>query len=306
MSKLSLTVLGSSSAKPTLKRNPAAYLLKVNDDSYLFDCGEGTQLQLMRYGFNFNKIRAIFITHLHLDHIAGLTGLISTMSLLNRLNDLAIFAPEGLKEIIEIQFKHTETRINYQLNIHTVNTEIHSEVFAHKNFHFHTVPLSHRIACCGYVVRDQNDYINIRAEKADLLKKLPIEVFKKLKAKENYTDSEGNIYKWKDYTIQKTEQKSFAYISDTLYLESITDYIKGVSLLFHEATFESGLETLAEKTMHSTAKQAALIAKKAKVKKLLIGHFSSRYKDTDQLLSEAKKVFSNTTIAVDGKTIEIE
>ncbi len=296
-----LTILGAGSATPTLLRNPSAQILSTNSDNFLIDCGEGTQIQLLKQKVKINKIRHIFISHLHGDHYFGLIGLISSLNLSKRTEPLTIYGPKGLDQIIGIQLKYAATALNFKLTFRTLNTEIVETLFENENIIISTIPLIHRIPCCGFLFIQKPTQPNIIKEK--LTSELTIEDIKKLKSGLDVFDFEGKIkYHSKDYTSGWHLGKKYAYCSDTAYFEKIIETIKGVDLLYHEATFLENLLERANSTYHSTAKQAATIAKKAEVKQLIIGHFSSRYPDLNQNLLEAKAVFENTQLANEGET----
>jgi len=299
-----LTILGTGSATPVLTRNPTAHHLQIEQDGYLIDCGEGTQNQLLYYKIRTTKLKYIFITHLHGDHFFGLIGLLSTLNMHRRIEDLWIFAPKGLAEIITIQLKYSDTRLNFKIHFTETQTEKSYLLFTNEHVKITTIPLIHRVPCCGFLFQE-------RRKKRKIIKNtrptdLTFEQIKRLKDGEDILNDDGSIkYKNEDYTIPSLKSGSYAFCSDTLYNEAIIDIIKNVDLLYHEATFLDELLPRAIQTNHSTTKQAALIAKKAHVGKLIIGHYSSRYKELDTHLAEAREVFMNTYLAVEGETHKI-
>jgi len=259
----SLTVLGSNSAIPAHNRNLSAHLLNVNERFYLIDCGEGTQFQLRKYHLSSQRIRHIFISHLHGDHFFGLIGLLNTMHLMGRKEELHIHADPRLKEILDLQLDASQTVLRFPLNFHPLLSNGYSVILEEERLEVHSFPLKHSIPVSGFVFREKNK---------------PRKV---------------------------AEARSFAYCSDTAYDESIIPYIHGVHLLYHEATFMESLTSTASEKLHSTAMEAARIADKASVKRLVIGHFSARYDDLTPLLAEARSVFAETYLPVEGIPIDL-
>jgi ribonuclease Z len=259
----SLTVLGSNAAIPANNRNLSAHLLNANERFFLIDCGEGTQFQLRKYHLSFQRIKRIFISHLHGDHFFGLIGLLNSMHLLGRKEELHIHAPAELSEIIDLQMTVSQTRLIYPLIFHTLRMDQYDLILEEERISVHSFPLRHSIPACGFVFREKNPP-----------RKVPV-------------------------------ARSYAYCSDTGYSEQIIPYISGVSLLYHEATFMQDLAAIAADKLHATAIEAATIALKAHVKKLLIGHFSARYEDINPLLAEARSVFAETYPAEEGISFAI-
>ncbi|MDN5217429.1 ribonuclease Z [Fulvivirgaceae bacterium BMA12] len=300
-----LKILGANSAKPAYNRNQTSQLLTVQNELFLIDCGEGTQLQLGHYKTKISRIRHIFISHLHGDHFFGLIGLISTMHLQRRTTDLNLYGPPGLGEIITMQLKVSGTVLSYPLHFNEINPQKPSCVFENDKITIQTIPLIHRIPCVGFLFREKPKPHRIIKEK--IQKEFSLLDMVALKNGEDIKGENGDIiYKNGDFTLPPKKSRSYAYCSDTRYHEGIVDQIKGVDLLYHEATFLSDREQRATETFHATAQQAALIAKKAEVGKLLIGHYSSRYKDITPFQTEAQQVFENTILAIEGETIYIE
>lgn len=299
-----LTILGTGSATPVLTRNPTAHYLHIEQDGYLIDCGEGTQNQLLRYKLRPTRLKYIFITHLHGDHYFGLIGLISTLNMHRRTEDLWIFGPKGLAEIITIQLKFSDAWLNFKVHFIETETEKSYKLFENECVTVTTIPLIHRVPCCGFLIREKKGKRKLRKEV--LPNDLSIEEIKDLKDGLDILDKNGAI-KYSNATLTKPEiePKSYAFCSDTLFHEPIIDIIKGVDLLYHEATFLEDLTPRATQTCHSTAAQAAEIAKRANVKKLVIGHYSSRYKDLEPFLVEAKKIFHNTELSIEGLSFDI-
>ena len=301
---LELKILGTGSASPVYNRHPSAQFLNINNNHFfLIDCGECTQFQLLKFRISHTKITHIFISHLHGDHYLGLLGLISSMHLWGRKKELYIYGPKGLSEIITIQLQFSETIINYNIHFKELDTQTSMLILDEPSYTVHTIPLSHRINCCGFLFREKPKKRRLITEK--LPETLTPTQKLALKKGEDIQDAKGNILKNELVTLPPKKSLSFAYCSDTSYLESIIPIIKEVDLLFHEATFHNTLADRAAVTHHSTAEQAATIALKANVGQLIIGHFSSRYKDLMPILEEAKNVFPNTLLAEEGKSFVI-
>lgn len=300
----SLTILGSSSATPTLNRNQSSQVLSLKNQNYLIDCGESTQVQLLRYGINQNKIRNIFISHLHPDHFIGLIGFISSQNLRKRTESLNIFSPPGLKEIIEVQLYHSGSHLNFSLNFNVLNTNDFHLIFSGKNLNVYSFPLNHRIPCYGFLFTEI--FYDWKINKSAILgKKIPLPAFKNFKQGKDFIDENGSVYLVDEYATPPMSPRSFAYITDTLYKEDLIPYLSNIDVLYHESTFTDDLEERAHKTFHSTVSQAATLAKKCNVGKLLIGHFSARYIDLCPLLEKAREIFSNTELALEGKKFGI-
>ncbi len=298
---MKLTILGTGSATPTLLRNPSAQILSTDHENFLIDCGEGTQNQILRNKIKANKIKNIFISHLHGDHYFGLIGLVSSLNLAHRTEPLTIFGPRGLAEIISLQLKAAATTINFSLNFEAINTEKYQKIFENQQVSVFTIPLKHRVPCSGFLFIETPHLRNIIAEN------LPIGISNQeinlLKKGKNIFNSENKIkYNFLDFTKEPHPQKSYAYCSDTVFDPNICQYLNKITVLYHEATFRSEHTERAKTTFHSTAAQAAEIAHKSKVEKLLIGHFSSRYNDLTENLAEAKIVFINTELAIENET----
>lgn len=295
-----LTILGCSSATPTSKRNPTSQLLNVADRFFLIDCGEATQIQLRKYKIKFQRINHIFISHLHGDHYFGLVGLLSSMHLLGRKNEIHIYAPIELKEIIDIQHKHSFTKLNYEIVFHALQYDKSKIIFEDDKLFVETILLNHRINCCGFLFKEKPHPKNIIREKIKQYN-IPIAEIPKIKAGDDYFNTDGKRIANAELATEAFPIRSYAYCSDTCYDESIIKKIKNVDLLYHEATFMHNMELRAKETFHSTTIQAGTIAKKANVKQLIIGHFSARYKDAEPMLKETQTAFANTLLAVEGE-----
>jgi ribonuclease Z len=304
MTTFSVLILGSASASPTLKRNPTSQLININEQYYLIDCGEGTQLRLRANKIKFQRIHHIFISHLHGDHYFGLIGLLQSMHLLGRSSELHIYGHAELKEVIDLQLKVGNSYLCYPLIFHELNKEKTEVVLDDEKIEVSTVILNHRIPCNGFVFKEKQKPRKIKPE---AIKKyqVPKYAINMLKGGDDFTQENGEIVKNDMLTSDSPPSFSYAFCSDTRYDESILPQIAGVNLLYHEATFTEEHLARAIKTYHSTAKQAATIALKANANKLIIGHFSNRYVVLDELLQEAKTIFNNTTLAEEDMVFDV-
>jgi ribonuclease Z len=300
-----LTILGSSSAVPTSKRNLTAHVLNAHERFFLIDCGEGTQLQIRRNKIKFGKINHIFISHLHGDHIFGLFGLISTFSLLNRQTDLHIYAHQELEKILNQHIEYFERTLPFKIVYHYLNSKKNEIIYEDKRITIETIPLKHRIPSCGFLFKEKPHLRNLKKNAVQKYE-IPIKEIQKIKEGADLTLANGSIIPNAELTLAPYKHRSYAYCTDTAYAEKIVPILKNVDLLFHEATFTEQLKSQAKKTFHSTAKQAATIAQKANAKKLIIGHFSARYKDVTPLIQEAREIFATTFAAEDGERYVVE
>ena len=298
-----IKILGAGSATPLKGRHHSSQLVTINDHKYLIDCGEGTQYRLIEDKININKIEAIFISHLHGDHYYGLVGLISTMSLLSRQTPLHIFAPIGLIDIITLNFKVSGTVLAFELSISELTNQGKEKIYEDAFAVFYSFPLKHGIQTFGYLAEEKPGPLKLVKEKISVLK---VEEMVMLKNGKDIYDDAGVIkFSVQTYTHPPEPVKKYAYCSDTVYDESIPAFIMNVDLLYHEATYIAEHKEKAIRNNHSTSFESATIAKMANVKKLMIGHLSSRYEDYDLHLLEAKSVFENTIPALEGKSITL-
>lgn len=303
---LRLTILGCHSATPRSNAYPTSQFLEINNRFFLIDCGEGTQQQMRKYKVGFSKINHIFISHLHGDHFFGLIGLISTYGILNREKELHVFGPKGIKEIIELQLKLSHSHVNYPLVFHELGTKKSELIFEDDKVTVSTIPLSHRVYTNGFLFKEKEKSRKLDIESIQLYPEIDKSQYNNIKAGRDVELSNGDVIKNSSLTIDPPKPKSYAYCSDTKFKPSIVPIIESVNLLYHEATFLSDREDLAKKTKHSTAKQAAIIAKDAKVNQLVIGHYSSRYSNIEDFKEEANEVFDNVILAEAGLTINID
>lgn len=271
----------------------------------MVDCGEGTQLQMKRYGLRKNRLNHIFISHLHGDHYLGLMGLLSTMHLNGRKHDLYLYGPEGLAEILTLQLKYSNTRLNYPLHFKELRSNSSERIFENNKITVDTIPLQHRIPCNGFLFKEKPKPRKLIKEKIEALDLSIAHINHLKKGRDVYDDTGKLLFNNTDLTLAAKKSRSYAYCSDTKYDESLIPTISGVDLLYHEGTFMHDMLERAEETFHTTALQAGTLAAKAKVGRLLIGHFSNRYKDLSPLLAEAQTIFAETDLAEEGKQFNI-
>lgn len=295
-----LTILGSSSALPTSTRNLTAHVLNVDERFFLIDCGEGTQLQLRKYKAKLGRLNHIFISHLHGDHVFGLPGLISTFNLLGRTQALHIYAHPDLKKILGQFLQYFIVKAEFEIIYHPLNSNAYEQIYEDSKITVSSFPLKHRVPTCGFLFKEKERLRNIRKDVIEYYQ-IPVRDIVQIKRGEDYVTSEGLVIPNEKLTIQSHPSKSYAYCSDTAYLEDIIPNISNVDLLYHESTYGEEDVVRAKETLHSTSIDAATIARKANAKKLVIGHFSARYKDETQLVEQARKVFPDTVSAEEGK-----
>jgi len=297
---MELTILGCYSATPRPKTHPTSQVLSIKNHLFLIDCGEGTQVQLRRYKVKFSRIKHIFISHLHGDHYFGLIGLISTFMLLGREAELNIYGPKGIKELIMLQLKLGKAWFNYPLSFHELESKESEIIFEDDKVIVITVPLKHRVYTNGFVFKEKlgERKINIEAIKDN---NIDMCYLQKIKQGSDIENNDGKLILNKQITFDPEKPKSYAFCSDTQYYPACISTIKNVTVLYHESSFLDEHEYLCLKTWHSTARQAALIAKEATVDKLILGHYSTRYPSIDKFKAEAKQVFDNVELAEDGK-----
>ena len=301
---MKLTILGCYAATPRTITNPTSQLLEIKNRMFLIDCGEGTQVQLRKNKIKFSKINQVFISHLHGDHFFGLIGLISTFSLLGRTTDLNIYGPKGIKEIILLQLRLSNSWTNYGLYFHELESEDSETIFEDEKVVVTTIPLKHRVYTNGFLFQEK---VGERKLNMDAVLNYEIEscYYQKIKNGKDIALEDGRTIPNSELTFDPIEPKSYAFCSDTVYHEAILPIIENVDVLYHESTFLESEESLAQKTLHSTAKEAARIALKANVKQLILGHYSTRYDSISLFKEEAATIFSEVVLAEDGKTFEL-
>ncbi len=301
---MKLTIIGCYSATPRISAHTTSQVLESRGHTFLIDCGEGTQMELRKHKVKFNQIKHIFISHLHGDHCFGLIGLISTFRLLNREADLHVYGPKGIKELIMLQIKLSKSWIDFNLIFHELTSLESGLIFEDDKIEVHTIPLDHRVYTNGFLFKEKAFDRKLLVDKAEA-KQIDVAYYRKLKQGADVLNSHGELISNADVTTEGIPSRSYAFCSDTAYCEAIIPIIKNVDVLYHEATFLDTHVNLCAKTKHSTAKQAAEIAKKSTVGKLILGHYSSRYKNLEDFKIEAQTVFSCVELAEDGKTFQI-
>lgn len=301
---MKLTILGCYAATPRTLTNPTSQLLEIKNHMFLIDCGEGTQVQLRKHKLKFSRIKHIFISHLHGDHFFGLPGLVSTFRLLGRETDLHIYGPKGIKEVITLMLKLGDSWTNYQLYFHELHSKNSEVIFEDDNVVVKTIPLNHRIYTNGFLFEEKEAPRVLNREAAE---KYGIDKsqFRNIKNGKDGISPEEAIIPNIKLTLDPPKPKSYAFCSDTSYKEDIVPLVKNVDVLYHEATFLDSEQFLCAKTKHSTAKEAATIAKKANVGQLVLGHYSTRYKSLELFREEARTIFGNADLAEDGKVFNI-
>ena len=301
--RFELTLLGTNSALPAYGRFPSSQVLNIQESHYLIDCGEGAQIRMVEFGVRSGRIRQAFISHLHGDHIYGLIGFLSSQSLTGRQRPLDIFAPSGLEEIIQVQLKHTGG-VGFSLRFHTIDTEKHQLIFEDKHTEVYSLPLLHRVPASGFLFREKERPRNMRPEKIEAYN-IHYRDIPAIKAGAGLDLPGGRHIRNEELTLPPPAPRSYAYCSDTAYCEALVPLIQGVGLLYHESTFCEDMQEQAALTGHSTARQAATIAAMAGAGRLILGHYSSRYKSLEPFLQEARAVFPNTELGMDGRVFEV-
>jgi ribonuclease Z len=294
-----VTILGNNSALPAYDRHPTAQVVTLNDQLFLIDCGEGTQMQMARYKIRRSRINHIFISHLHGDHYFGLMGLLTSLGLLNREQDLHLHAPAMLHEIIQLQLKVAGIILPYVLHFHALNDE--GVIVDEDKFSVECFKVFHRIECWGFIIREKLKPRKIDKDKV-INYDIPAAFYERLKAGEDYVTKNGEVILNELVTIANRQGRCYGYCADTIYNEHVAEKVKNVSLLYHETTYLKDLQERAKARFHSTTVQAASIAKLANAEKLLIGHFSSKYEQLQDFLTETQTVFPSTQLAIEGVT----
>ncbi|MFZ1686467.1 MAG: ribonuclease Z [Flavobacteriales bacterium] len=297
MMRFEVTTIGTGAALPARGRLPSAQVVNLGDRLYMIDCGEGTQEQLRRGGIRMQHLKHIFISHLHGDHYLGLMGLLSTLHLLGRTDELNVYGPAPLAEIIHVQLRASQTYLRYPLNIRTTPLQNGASVMEDDRLVVTALMLKHRIHCTGFLLREKPGLRRLRPDGVD---RIPHYLRNAVKAGADLVLPDGGSVPNADLTLSPSPPRTYAYCSDTAYAPELVEHLRGVDLLYHEATFTEQLAARAKETLHSTAAQAAMIARDAGVGQLLLGHFSSRYKTVDPLLNEARAVFANTLASEEG------
>ncbi|WP_407402715.1 ribonuclease Z [Chryseobacterium sp.] len=289
-----LTILGFNSAIPTVNTSPTSQLLEMEERSFLIDCGEGTQVQLRKAKARFSRINHIFISHLHGDHCFGLPGLIASFRLLGRDVPLHVYGPKGIKKMLETIFNITETHRGFEVVYHELQSKESEKIFEDNRVEVYTIPLDHRIYCNGYLFKEKKKDKHLNMKEITKYPEIETCDYHNIKSGKDFELSDGYILKNEVLTTEPSAPVSYAFCSDTRYLESVIPIIKNVTVLYHESTFLHDLKEMADYTGHSTALEAAIIAQQAEVGKLILGHFSNRYGDLSVFTDEAREIFPNT------------
>ncbi|MDI9258505.1 ribonuclease Z [Flavobacterium sedimenticola] len=302
---MKLTILGCYAATPRTLTNPTSQVLEIRNRMFLIDCAEGTQVQLRKNKLKFSKINHIFISHLHGDHFYGLIGLLSTFMLFNRQTDLHVYGPKGIKEIILLQLRLSESFTGYNLYFHELTSKESEVIFEDEKVIVKTIPLKHRVYTNGFLFQEKPKERKLNVEAVEHYN-IDTVYYRKIKYGGDMTLEDGTVIPNAELTFDPEPVKTYAYCSDTMYDESIVPLIQNADVLYHEATFLESEADKAAKTMHSTAKEAATIAKLAKVKQLLLGHYSTRYSSIELFRAEAETVFPNVLLADDGAVFDFD
>lgn len=304
MTPFRLYILGCGSALPTLRHYATSQVIELRGKQFMIDCGEGTQLQLRRSKINFNKIQAVFISHIHGDHCFGLIGMISTFGLQGRTAPLHVYSPKELEQMLTDQVLLFCPHLSFEVVFHAVDPQVQKVVFEDNSLTVETIPLEHRMPCCGYLFREKNTLPHIRRDMIDYLE-IPVSQINNIKMGADWTREDGTVVPNSELVTPADPPRSYAYCSDTRYISTLHERLKNVDLLYHESTYGEDNLNRAETYWHSTARQAALVARDAGAKRLLLGHYSSRYQDENVLLEEARAVFKNTYLTDENDVFDI-
>ena len=304
MEPFKVHILGCGSALPTLQHNASSQIVELREKLFMIDCGEGTQIQLRRSRIHFSKIIAVFISHLHGDHCFGLPGMISTFGMTGRTAPLHIYAPAAFEPILDQTLSFFCQGLEFKVVFHAVDTTQNKVVYEDRSLTVETIPLQHRIDCCGYLFREKPILPHIRRDMIDFYK-IPISQINNIKAGADWVTPEGEVIANSRLTTPAEPARSYAYCSDTRYIKTLHELVKGVSTLYHESTYSAEDAERARLYWHSTSQDAAKVARDASVGKLLLGHFSARYNNESQLLEEAKEIFPNSYLTCEGATFDI-
>ena len=304
MEPFKVHILGCGSALPTLQHNASSQIVELREKLFMIDCGEGTQIQLRRSRIHFSKIISVFISHLHGDHCFGLPGMISTFGMIGRTAPLHIYAPAAFEPILDQTLSFFCQGLEFKVVFHAVDTTQNKVVYEDRSLTVETIPLQHRIDCCGYLFREKPILPHIRRDMIDFYK-IPISQINNIKAGADWVTPEGEVIANSRLTTPAEPARSYAYCSDTRYIKTLHELVKGVSTLYHESTYSAEDAERARLYWHSTSQDAAKVARDASVGKLLLGHFSARYNNESQLLEEAKEIFPNSYLTCEGATFDI-
>ena len=304
MEPFKIHILGCGSALPTLKHNASSQLIEMRGKCFMVDCGEGAQMQFRRSHIHFSKLNAIFISHMHGDHCFGLMGLLSTLGMLGRTSKLRIYAPKDYEPLFRQQVEFFMQTMEYEMEMIPVDTEKQQVIYEDHSLTVETVPLQHRVPCCGFIFREKPTLPHIRRDMIDYYG-IPVSQINNIKNGADWTNEDGDIIPNARLVQPADSPRSYAYCSDTRFMPGLKEKVKGVSVLYHESTYTAEQEDRAKIYYHSTARQAATIAAGAGVGTLLLGHYSARYNDEQVLLQEAKAVFENSILTQEGMVFDV-
>ena len=304
MEPFKVHILGCGSALPTLRHFPTTQVVECRGKLFMVDCGEGAQLQMRRAGLSFTKIGHIFISHLHGDHCLGLTGLLSTFGLLGRTATIHVYADQALGAILDQQLSFYCRDLGYDVVFHAIDTTCHEVIYEDRSISVETLPLQHRMPCCGFIFREKAPLPHIRRDMIDMYS-IPVSQIQNIKMGADWTLDDGTVVENSRLVTPADPQRAYVYASDTRYIPTLHQQLQGVTTLYHEATYAEDNLAMAEKYFHSTARQAAMVARDAGVGQLLLGHYSSRYDDENVLLREARTVFKNARLVKEMDIIDI-
>ncbi len=305
MQAFRVNILGCGSALPTLHHYPSSQVVEIRGKQFMIDCGEGAQIQLRRSHVAFTKIQAVFISHLHGDHCFGLMGMISTFGMVGRTAPLHIYASKELGPMLKSQLELFCSGLEYSVEFHEINACERKTIYEDRSLTVETIPLEHRVPCCGFLFREKPTLPHIRRDMIDFLK-IPISQINNIKNGAGWTTEEGRTYSHEELVTPPEPVRSYAYCSDTRYMPELWRQVEGVDLLYHESTYGDDKIDGAEKYFHSTARQAATVARQAHVGRLLLGHYSARYSDENELLSQAREVFAESYLSCEGYVEEVK
>ena len=304
MQPFKVYILGCGSALPTLKHMPTSQVVELRDKQFMIDCGEGTQIQLRRSHIHFSRLHAVFISHLHGDHCFGLIGMISTFGLLGRTAPLHVYAPQELEAILQSQMELFCRGLEFQVVFHAVDTTVMQMIYEDKSLTVSSIPLNHRIACCGFLFREKSTLPHIRRDMIDFLE-IPVSQINNIKNGAGWLKENGEIVPHEELVTPADPVRSYAFCSDTRYMPELVEFVKGVDLLYHESTYCNEQKERAKLYYHSTAAQAAKVAKAAGARRLLLGHYSARYEDEQVMLEEARAVFPESYLTAENDVFEL-
>lgn len=304
MEPFKIHILGCGSALPTLRHNPSAQVVEIREKQFLVDCAEGTQMQMRRSRIGFNKLSAVFISHIHGDHCFGLIGMLSSFGLLGRTMPLSIYAPKELKPVLDMLLATFCNDFDYDIHFHAVDTTRKQVIYEDRSLTVESIPLRHRLPCSGFLFREKPTLPHIRRDMIDFYH-IPISQINNIKNGASWTDEDGNEIPNSRLTRPADPPRSYAYCSDTCYMEELAGMIEGVTCVYHESTYADGDIEKARKYFHSTASQAATVARDAHAGKLLLGHYSSKYDNEALILDQAREIFPNSELTTEGMVVNL-